>query len=158
MLLAAAMCALGLAAVLFALYRDEPLPAPRSALPDWDPLPTPSEVSHGEFPLVFLGYDPASVEVRFDLLRRAYDDLYAAASRDVLHRARRRAYLRAGRDVAEPEEAWEYDQHWIEDVEEPLEEPAPDEDNLRMEAVYASVDPVGEDEDEELPPRGDPHA
>ncbi len=136
MLFAAAICALGLAAVLIALYRDEPLPVTKPALPEWDLLPTPSEVARGEFGLAFPGYDPASVEIHFDLLRRAYDDLYAAATPEVLERAQRRAHLRAGQDFAEPEDR--YDPGYGHEPE--WEEPA-DDDDVRLEAVLASVDP-----------------
>jgi hypothetical protein len=135
MLLAVVVCALGLAVVLFAVYRDEPLEPPQPALPDWDPLPSPVEVAHGEFPLAFPGYDPASVEVYFDQLRRAYDDLYAVAPPEVIERARQRALLRAGRQFTDltneqrldgPPELSPFD-----DVED---------DPVRREAVLAAID------------------
>lgn len=132
MLIAVAVCLAGLAAVLFAVYRDEPLAPPGPALPDWDPLPSPAEVAHGQFPLAFPGYDPASVEVHFDLLRRAYDDLYAVASPEVLDRARRRALMRAGLPLPPPPTGGATGF-------QPVPE---DDDELRMEAVFASVDPV----------------
>lgn len=134
MVIAAVVSVLGLAAVLLAVYRDEPLEEPGPARPDWDPLPSPAEVAHGEFPLAFPGYNPASVEVHFDLLRRAYEDLYASAPPEVLATARRRARARAGLADTEPDARPRGASAW--------EPPPQGEDALRMEAVFASVDPA----------------
>jgi DivIVA domain-containing protein len=96
MLLASVVSLVGLAAVLFAVYADSTLAPPGPHMPDWDALPTPADVSRSEFPLAFPGYDPASVEVHLDLLRRAYADLYAVAPAEVRERARQRAAYRVG--------------------------------------------------------------
>lgn len=99
MVLASVVSLVGLAAVLVAVYADSTLAPPGPQVPDWDALPTPADVSRSEFPLAFPGYDPASVEVHLDLLRRAYADLYAVAPAEVRERARQRAAYRVG-DVA----------------------------------------------------------
>lgn len=88
---------IGLVVVLVAYYRDPPLVARRlEPPPEWGPLPDPGEVSRTEFPLAFPGYDPATVEIHFELLLRAYSDVLEAATPEVLQRARQRAALRAG--------------------------------------------------------------
>ncbi|MDP8969828.1 MAG: DivIVA domain-containing protein [Actinomycetota bacterium] len=93
---AVTVCLIGLVVVLVTLHRDEPLEVPGPQEPDWDLLPTPSDVARVEFPLSFPGYDPATVEVYLDTLARAYGDLMAVAPPEVVARARRRAALRRG--------------------------------------------------------------
>jgi DivIVA domain-containing protein len=143
MLLAVLACALGLATVLFALYRDEPLAAPVPATPDWDVLPTPSDVGHGEFRLSFAGYDPATVEVYLDRLRRAYGDLYAEATPETLERARERAALRAGVEPVRQEQPARRvvldDEQ--DDAGDAWSQPPGGNDALRLEAALSSVDP-----------------
>lgn len=140
MLLAALACALGLATVLFAVYRDEPLAPPVPAAPEWDVLPTPSDVGHGRFPLKFPGYDPTTVEVHLDALRRAYADLYAEAGPETLERARERAALRAGLEPEAPVRT-------VTVNDEPWEVPADGEgDALRLEAALSSVEPEPPDD------------
>jgi DivIVA domain-containing protein len=93
MLVAAIACLVGLAAVLVALYRDEPVSV-RRVSPDWGPLPSPAEVAAASFPLTLRGYDPATVDAHIDRLRQAYDDLLAVAPPEVIERAHRRASAR----------------------------------------------------------------
>jgi hypothetical protein len=91
----------GLAVVLVALWRDEPI-APRGASargPDWRGLPEPSDLVRVGFPLSFPGYDPATVDLTLDALVRAYEDLWVVAPEDVRDRARRRAAARDGIEV-----------------------------------------------------------
>lgn len=89
---------LGLLAVLLAYYRDPPLAQRGIRTPDWDVLPDPAEVARLEFPIAIPGYDPATVELHFDLLNRAYADLLAAAPPEIIARARHRAAVRRGID------------------------------------------------------------
>ncbi|HVM20177.1 MAG TPA: hypothetical protein VM307_09475 [Egibacteraceae bacterium] len=101
MSVAIAASVIGLVVVLIAYYRDPPLTPPPTEPPaTWGPFPDPSEVSRAEFPLRFSGYDPATVELRFDALLRAYGDLLAVATPDVMQKAQRRAQLRATGEVA----------------------------------------------------------
>lgn len=102
MLVVAVACAVGLAAVLVVLYRDEPLPARRTAA-DWGPLPSHAEVIGTTFPLSFRGYEPGTVDAHLERLRQAYDDLLAVAPPDVIARARERAAQRRAQ-AAPPEE------------------------------------------------------
>jgi DivIVA domain-containing protein len=88
MLLAVVACVLGLAVVLLALYRDEPLAAPIPEQPAWDALPAPADIGRWEFRLSYPGYDPAAVETYLDALRRAYTDLYTLVPEEVLAEAR----------------------------------------------------------------------
>jgi DivIVA domain-containing protein len=103
MLVGALAAVVGLAAVLFALYRDGEIETREVTKPDWDLLPTPADVARVEFPLSFPGYDPASVELHLDLLRRAYADLLAVCPPEVVNRARQRAADRAGVDIEDSE-------------------------------------------------------
>lgn len=86
----------GLAAVLVAFYRDPPVEEHRVRDPDWDLLPDPGDVARTEFPMAMPGYEPATVELHFDMLTRAYADLLACATPEVLARARHRAAVRRG--------------------------------------------------------------
>jgi hypothetical protein len=149
MMFAVVLCLLGLALVLVAVYRDEAMDAPGPALPEWEPVPSPSEVGRSDFPLAFPGYDPASVEVHLDLLRRAYTDLYEVTTPELRERARQRALLRSGRDPGPPgtrlpaEDDPGEDDQWDGVVPE---------DALRVEAALASVEP-GDGEPEAAEPR-----
>lgn len=96
--LATVVSLLGLAAVLFAVYRDRTVLERGPAAPDWDALPAPVDLGHTTFPLAVPGYDPATVDLHLDRLRRAYTDLYAAAPDDV------RAAARASSVPAPPQE------------------------------------------------------
>jgi len=96
MYLTAAALLLGLVSVLVAVYRDSALDTGAPVGPAWEPLPMPSDIARFEFPMSVPGYDPASVELHLETLRRAYEDLVAVAPPEVLARARRRAAERAG--------------------------------------------------------------
>lgn len=140
MLLAVVACVLGLAVVLYALYQDEPLVPAGPAAPEWDPLPTPSDVVRSEFRLAYPGYDPASVETHLDVLRRAYADLYAVAPQEVLERARRRAELRTGAERGRAPQPPRQDPA-------PLDDDEGGEDELRLEIALATVDPPVQSDD-----------
>lgn len=86
----------GLAAVLVAFYRDPPVEERRAHEPEWGLLPEPGDVARTEFPMAVPGYDPATVELHFDMLTRAYADLLASATPEVIARARHRAAVRRG--------------------------------------------------------------
>lgn len=96
---------LGLIAVLVAYYRDAPGKEQGVVAPAWDLLPDPSDVARTEFPMAVPGYEPATVEMHFDLLTRAYADLLASAPPEVIARARHRAAVRQG--IEPPEEPQE---------------------------------------------------
>src|SRR5688500_2596780 len=96
--LAIAASLIGLVVVLVAFYRDAPVEERGVQQPEWDLLPDPAEVARVEFPLAVPGYEPAAVELHFDLLTRAYADLLAAATPEVIARARHRAAVRRGID------------------------------------------------------------
>jgi hypothetical protein len=93
-----ALAVLGLLTVLVAL-RDDAVVAPSvPGRPDWDPLPTPSDLVRTDFGLRMPGYDPVRVEVAFDALADAYADLLAEADAATIARARRRAEDRLARE------------------------------------------------------------
>lgn len=145
MLVASLAAVVGLVAVLFALYRDTPVETPQLPVPDWDLLPTPADVARVEFPLSFPGYDPASVELHLDLLRRAYADLLAVSPPEVVARARQRAADRAGvpSDEGEPPPTalTEETDPERDTVEAPAARPGTaDEEALRLEAAMAHVE------------------
>lgn len=94
--LATIVSLIGLAAVLFAVYRDRSVVLHEPAAPDWDVLPAPADLGHTVFPLAVPGYDPATVDIHLDRLRRAYTDLYVAAPHDVRVAARAEAALQRG--------------------------------------------------------------
>jgi len=93
---ATAVSLIGLAAVLFAVYRDRAVVVHGPVAPDWDALPAPADLGHTAFPLAVPGYDPATVDIHLDRLCRAYADLYAAAPEDVREAARAEAALHRG--------------------------------------------------------------
>jgi len=93
---AAVVSLIGLAAVLLAMYRDRAVVVHEPAVPDWDTLPVPADLGHVAFPLAVRGYDPATVDIHLDRLRRAYTDLYAAAPQDVREAARADAAVHRG--------------------------------------------------------------
>jgi hypothetical protein len=84
----------GLLVVFFALWRDAPLDDPGPRLPDWDPLPSRRDLAAVDWPLRVPGYDPATVDQRFELLSAAYADLLAEADPAAIERAKRRAARR----------------------------------------------------------------
>jgi hypothetical protein len=99
MLLVIVVCVLGLLTVVLALLgQRDPLDAPGPVPPDWDIVPTPSDLARVTYPLRVPGYDPATVDATFDLLAQAYTDLVAVADAATLRRARRRTALRLGLD------------------------------------------------------------
>ena len=132
MLVAAVLSLVGLAAVLFAWYRDTPR-AP-AAGPQLDLLPSPSDLRRFDFPLTVAGYHPAHVELHLEALVAAYSDLYEAAPDDVRAQARQRAARRRGVDLTE--------------VDDPGPAPlplqsamsGPDVDALRTEAALADLE------------------
>lgn len=90
---------LGLATVLVALYRDSTvLSAAQVPRPDWDPLPSLTDIVRTEYPLAVPGYEPAVVDTAIDTLAHAYADLLAEAPPEVRLRAHRRAAVRLGVD------------------------------------------------------------
>lgn len=130
----------GLVVVLFAYYRDPPLRPRRIQDPDWDVLPTSTDLAQIEFPIAFPGYDPATVEFHFDLLARAYADLLSAATPDVLARARQRAALRQGIEAG-PTQAPVPDIPTPDETSlTPLVREGPDREALRAEAALADLD------------------
>lgn len=94
--LATIVSLIGLAAVLYAVYRDHAVVVHEPASPDWDALPAPADLGHMAFPLAVRGYDPATVDLHLERLRRAYTDLYVAAPEDVRSAARAEAALQRG--------------------------------------------------------------
>jgi DivIVA domain-containing protein len=98
MLVAFLVCGVGLAAVLAAVYLDEPVEFAGPQEPAWDSLPSPWEVARAEFPASYPGYDPASVDVHLDAVARVYADLLAVAPAEVRERAARRVAERTGRE------------------------------------------------------------
>lgn len=140
MAVAIAVSVLGLLVVLVVFYRDTALDERAPAEPDWELLPTPSEITRVEFPLAFPGYDPATVELHLDRLARAYGDLLAVAPADVVARARQRAAVRAGG------ESRAEDGHAVgaDSALAPLTPlPRPDEEALRTEAALAGLETPG---------------
>jgi hypothetical protein len=90
---------LGLLTVVVALHaQQEPLPEPGPAPPDWDGVPTPSDLARVSFPLRVPGYDPATVDATFHQLAQAYGDLLAESDPATVARARRRSLRRMGLD------------------------------------------------------------
>jgi hypothetical protein len=88
---------LGLLTVVVALHAQrEPLPEPGPAPPDWDGVPTPSDLARVTFPLRVPGYDPATVDATFHQLAQAYGDLLAESDPATVARARRRTLRRMG--------------------------------------------------------------
>lgn len=107
MLVAVALCLLGLLVVLLTWYREADEVGRAASGQGWGPLPQPGDVARVEFPLTFAGYDPASVELHLDALSRAYADLYDMAPESVRVAARQRAAMRTGIEHIEPEPAME---------------------------------------------------
>jgi DivIVA domain-containing protein len=97
MVLAFVLCGVALAAVLVAVYLDEPVADSGPSGPVWDLLPTPSEVARVEFPMSYPGYDPASVDLHLDAVARVYADLLALTPGEIQQRAARRVAERTGR-------------------------------------------------------------
>lgn len=137
MLVAALVSILGLAGVLYAVYRERPLPAPGPTRPDWALSPTPADIVRSEFPLTFPGYDPASVEMHLEAVAHAYADLLAVAPPEIVDRARQRTAARLGAPPPPP-------------VSTALAQdspPAADSDDveaLRAEAALAALSDPGE--------------
>lgn len=104
LLVASALCLVGLATVWWALLRDdveagvEDATAPVALPADWDVLPTRSDLARMEFGLRVPGYDPASVDTAFDALAEVYADLLECADDATRERARRRIARRVGRE------------------------------------------------------------
>jgi hypothetical protein len=131
---------LGLAAVLIAYYRDAPIAQRSLRAPEWDLLPDPAEVARVEFPVAVPGYDPASVELHFDLLTRAYADLLAAATPEVISRARHRVAVRRGLDPdVSPPTAPAVIRPVTETALMPMEPESANAEALRAEAALAEL-------------------
>ena len=99
LVIAAVLAVVSAVVILIAYYTDDPLIPRRAELPPWDVLPDPADVARVEFPLWTPGYDPATVEMHYELLGRAYADLLAAAPPEAIAQARQRAALRLGVDL-----------------------------------------------------------
>ena len=130
---------LGLVAVLVAYYRDPPLAERTVAPPDWDVLPSPGDLARVEFPVAVPGYDPATVELHFELLTRAYADLLAVAPPEVIARARHRAAVRLGLDPDRPAPTVVPDTPRRTSLT-PLASEGPDVEALRTAAALAQLD------------------
>jgi DivIVA domain-containing protein len=103
MVVAIAASLVGLATVLFALYRDrEVLEGSETPAQDWDGLPVPADISRQSFPLAFRGYDTVAVEAHLDAVAIAYGELLAVVTPEQRDRARRNAARRAGRPLPAP--------------------------------------------------------
>lgn len=122
--LATVVSLIGLAAVLLAVYRDRAVLADGPAVPTWDALPAPADLGNAAFPLAVPGYDPASVDLHLDRLRRAYTDLYEAAPEHVLAAARAIAATGAAPEDV-PREAPEPDADPDADPAQPPQPPPP---------------------------------
>jgi hypothetical protein len=99
--IAAVIAVAGLVVVLLALRGDTELKAPAPSDPEWDILPTRSDLARTSWPLRLAGYDPAAVERSFERLADTYADLLREADPAAIARARRRSAERLG--VEDPE-------------------------------------------------------
>jgi hypothetical protein len=94
--IAAVIAVAGLVVVLLALRGDTELKAPAPSDPEWDILPTRSDLARTSWPLRLAGYDPAAVERSFERLADTYADLLREADPAAIARARRRSAERLG--------------------------------------------------------------
>ena len=102
-LIVSAACLAALAATIYALFRGGQMARAHPVPPTWL-LPSPVDVRHERFPLVWQGYDPAHVDVFVDALAAAYEELYFASGPTVVARARARLEARLGVISGEPHE------------------------------------------------------
>jgi DivIVA domain-containing protein len=68
-------CLVGLVAVLVALAHDEPLPTRRILAAPRRTVLAPADVVRTDFPRVWRGYDPATVETHLRAVARAWSSL-----------------------------------------------------------------------------------
>lgn len=140
MIVAVAASLVGLLTVLLTLYREESdLPAPAPAAPEWDLLPTPSDINRVAFPMSFPGYQAVAVDATLDNLAAAYGDLLAVVTPEQLVRARGAAARRLGRVEEagpQPRGTWRESERVSALTTDP---PSGTDEALRLEATLAAV-------------------